>query len=73
MSAVLVYRALDEAGAALLDQLEETPGLESRRMEFDQREFHLLGPNAGEQGIEPLLARQDPDWEQHVQRVTPRQ
>jgi hypothetical protein len=70
---ILQYQALDERGEELLDQVETRADLGSNDWRGERiREYHLPRSGSGEKGIEPLLASIEPNWQQHVARVTPR-
>ncbi len=69
---VLQYRALEDRGEELLDEVEREIGFGSRHMEAGVREYYLPEPGSGEKGIEPVLDRLDPHWGRTIDRVTPR-
>ncbi len=68
MSGVLQYEALNERGHELLDALEEHWG--ARRVDETTREFYV--PAAGTVDLDPNLAALDPNWAEHIQRITER-
>jgi len=69
---LLQYRALDDRGEELLDAVEQETATGSDRKGDGVREYYLPQPGSGERGIEPVLDRLAPDWQQHVARITPR-
>ena len=70
---ILRYRALDNRGDDLLDQVEAQANLGSDDWRSERiREYHLPQSGSGEEGIEPLLSSIEPNWPPHVMRITPR-
>lgn len=70
---ILQYQALDDREEELLDQVEIQADLGSNDWRGERiREYHLPRSGSGEEGIEPLLASIEPNWQQHVARITPR-
>jgi hypothetical protein len=70
---ILQYQALDDRGDDLLDQVEAQGNLKSDDWRGERiREYFLPQSGSGKEGIEPLLASIEPNWQQHVARITPR-
>jgi hypothetical protein len=70
---ILQYQALDDRGEELLDQVEAQADLGSNDWRGERiREYHLPRSGSGKEGIQPLLATIEPNWQQHVARITPR-
>jgi len=70
MSAVVHYRATDDRGEQILDELEERLGTRSERLEAGERSFWVVA--AGAVDLDPNLEAIHPTWEDHVQRLTER-
>jgi hypothetical protein len=70
MAGVLQYQALDDRGEVILDELEARLEVHSDRWADDRREFYVAA--VGEVDLDPNLAAIDPDWEQHIARLTER-
>lgn len=70
---ILQYRALDDRGEELLDQVETQANLGSNDWRGKRIwEYHLPRSGSGKEGIEPLSASTEPNWQQHVVLITPR-
>ncbi len=70
MTGILHYRALDERGEQILDQLEAESELSPKRMGAGERAYYIVA--VGEVDLDPALAKIDPAWEEHVARLTAR-
>ena len=71
MTGILHYRALDERGEQILDQLEADNELSpNKRLEAGERAYYIVAVGAVD--LDPALAMIDPAWEEHVARLTPR-
>lgn len=68
MSGLLQYRALDNRGDEILDALELHWGAKRVEGEVQTREFWV--PAAGMVDLDPNLAAIDPDWVDHIERLT---
>lgn len=68
MTAQVHYRALDERGEQILDELEERLGTRSERLEAGERSYYVAAADAV--NLDPNLSAIDADWEEHVVRVT---
>jgi hypothetical protein len=69
VTAILHYRALDERGEQILDELEERLDTRSKRLEAGERSYYVVA--AGAVDLDPNLAAIDAGWRQHVVRLTP--
>jgi hypothetical protein len=61
------FRALDDRGEEILDELERRTDRASERFEHGQREYHL--DNAGPDGFDTVLNKHWPDRPEHVAKV----
>lgn len=68
MTGLLQYRPLDLDGEEILEELEAALRTKASRLPAGRWEFYI--PAKGPVDLDPDLAEIDPDWEQHIQRLT---